>query len=146
MSVPAPVREKVPPPKVAAPGMAGAPTSWEIHGAGRLPGALTVNVSPLLATLLTVTTTGPVVAPLGTATTMLLSLQFVGVASVPLNRTPLVLCVTPKFAPLIVTDVPTMPDVGKRPERLGGGATSVTVQVNVLLVARAPSDAVAVTE
>ena len=62
----------------------------------------------------TVTTTEPVVAPLGTGTTMLAALQLVGVAAVPLNVTVLVPCVAPKFAPAIVTAVPTAPDDGVR--------------------------------
>ena len=47
--------------------------------------ASTVNATPLLATPDTVTTTFPVVAPAGTGATMLLALQLVGVAAVPLN-------------------------------------------------------------
>jgi hypothetical protein len=50
----------------------------------------TVNVNALLATPPTVTTTAPVVAPLGTGTTMLLALQLVGVPAVPLKVTVLV--------------------------------------------------------
>ncbi len=42
----------------------------------------TVNVTPLLATPPTVTTTGPVVAPVGTGATMLVVLQLLGVAAV----------------------------------------------------------------
>ena len=72
----------------------------------------TVKLTPLLATPPTVTTTLPVVAPVGTGTTMLVALQLVGVAAIPLNFTVLVPCVAPKFAPVIVTDVPTNPDVG----------------------------------
>ena len=51
---------------------------------------LTVNVTPLLACPLTVTTTAPVVAPEGTGALMLVALQLVGVAAVPLNVTVLV--------------------------------------------------------
>jgi hypothetical protein len=43
---------------------------------------------------------------------MLVALQFVGAAVVPLNVTVLVPCVLPKFAPLIVTEIPTDPEVG----------------------------------
>jgi len=50
----------------------------------------TVNVDPALATPLTVTTTLPVAAPFGTGTTMLVALQLVGVAVVPLKVTALV--------------------------------------------------------
>jgi hypothetical protein len=46
-----------------------------------------VNATPLLATPPTVTTTFPVVAALGTGTTMLVALQPVGVAAVPLKVT-----------------------------------------------------------
>src|SRR5256885_7584791 len=61
----------------------------------------------------------PVVAPEGTGTTILVAPQLVGVAAVPLKLTVLVPCVAPKFAPLIVTDVPTGPDVGERLVMLG---------------------------
>src|SRR5271169_2525884 len=74
--------------------------------------AVTVKLIPLLATPPTVTTRFPVVAPLGTGTTMLVPLQLVGVPGVPLNVTVLVPCVAPKFVPVIVTEVPTVPDVG----------------------------------
>src|SRR5438552_9093242 len=95
------------------------------------PGLVTVKLTPLLATPPTVTTTFPVVAPLGTGTTMLVALQLVGVAAVPLNVTVLVPCVAPKFAPVIVTDAPTNPDVGFRPVTLGPGL--VTVKLTPLL-------------
>src|SRR5215469_9723795 len=93
--------------------------------------AVTVNATPLLATPPTVTTTFPVVAPLGTGATMLVALQLVGVAAVPLNVTVLVPCVDPKFAPLIVIDVPTAPDVGLWLVMLG--AAAVTVNATPLL-------------
>ncbi len=75
----------------------------------------------MLGTPPTVTTTFPVVAPLGTGTPMLVALQLVGVAAVPLNRTVLVPGVAPKFAPVMVTGVPGLPDVGESVEILGGG-------------------------
>ena len=50
---------------------------------------------------------------------MLVALQLVGVAAVPLNLTVLVPCVAPKFVPVIVTDVPTGPDVGANVVMLG---------------------------
>ena len=74
-------------------------------------GVVTVNVTPLLATPPTVTTTFPDVAPLGTGRVMLVALQLVGVPAVPLNFTVLVPCVAPKLVPVIVTEVPTGPDV-----------------------------------
>ena len=90
-----------------------------------------MKLTPLLATPPTVTTTFPVVAPLGTGTTMLVALQLVGVAAVPLNVTVLVPCVAPKFVPVIVTEVPTGPDVGLRLVMLG--AAVVTVKLTPLL-------------
>src|SRR5215471_14534638 len=75
---------------------------------------VTVKLTPLLAVPPTVTTTLPVVAPLGTGTTMLPLLQLVGVAAVPLKVTVLVPCVLPNPVPLMVTDVPTGPEVGDR--------------------------------
>jgi hypothetical protein len=92
---------------------------------------VTVKVMPLLARPPTVTTTVPVVAAPGTGTLMLVVLQFVGVAAVPLNLTVLVPWVVPKFAPAIVTALPTTPDVGVRLVRLG--ADAVTVKVAPLL-------------
>jgi len=82
----------------------------------------TVKVAPLLGTLETVTTTLPVFAPVGTGATILVPLQLVGVAVVPLNFTVLVPCVAPKFVPVIVTDVPTMPEDGERLVIMGSGA------------------------
>jgi hypothetical protein len=63
-----------------------------------------VKATPLLATPFTVTTTFPVVAPAGTGVAMLVWLQVVVVAVVPLNVT---VPLDPKFVPVIVTAVPT---------------------------------------
>jgi hypothetical protein len=52
---------------------------------------------------------------------MLVAIQLVGVAVVPLNLTVLEPCVAPKFAPLIVTDAPTAPEVGFTLVMLAGG-------------------------
>lgn len=65
----------------------------------------------------------PLVAPLGTGTTMLVALQLVGVPARPLKVTLLEPWLAPKFAPLTVTDVPSGPDVGLMPEMLGAGTT-----------------------
>jgi hypothetical protein len=92
---------------------------------------VTVKLTPLLATPPTVTTTLPVVAPDGTGTTMLVVLQLVGVAAIPLNFTALVPCVAPKFAPAIVTEVPITPEVGFKLVMLGAG--TVTVKPTPLL-------------
>jgi hypothetical protein len=98
-------------------------------------GAVTVKVMPLLAAPPTATTTLPVLAPLGTGATILFALQLVGVAAVPLNLTVLVPCVAPKFAPVIVTEAPTKPDVGFNPVMFGTGAALLTVIVTAALVA-----------
>jgi len=90
----------------------------------------TVKVTPLLATPPTVTTTFPVVAPEGTGTTMLVLPQVVGDAVVLLNVTVLVPCVEPKFAPLMVTEVPTGPVVGLKLLMIGA---ELTVKVTPLL-------------
>jgi hypothetical protein len=52
-----------------------------------LGAGVTVNSTPVLAVPLTVTTTLPVVAPVGTLAVMLLELKLVMVAVVPLNFT-----------------------------------------------------------
>jgi len=83
-----------------------------------MPGR-TVKEMPLLEAPLTLTTTFPVVAPDGTGTTMLVALQLVGVPAAPLNVTVLEPCVDPKFVPVIVTGVPTAPEVGDKLVILG---------------------------
>lgn len=60
-----------------------------------------------------------VVKLLGAGTVMLVALQLVGAAVVPLNVTVLVPCVPPKFVPVIVTEVPTGPEVGFKLEMVG---------------------------
>src|SRR5215472_17166866 len=84
-----------------------------------LGGTITVNATGLLARPPTVTTTLPLVAPVGTGTTMLVALQLVGVAATPLNETVLVPCDAPKFDPVMVTVAPTCPEVGLRLAMLG---------------------------
>lgn len=87
-----------------------------------------MKFTPLLATAFTATTTLPVVAPVGTGTTMLVGPQLLGVEVVPLNFTVLVPCVDPKFIPVIVTDAPTAPELIERVVMLG-----VSVNVTPLL-------------
>ncbi len=82
-----------------------------------------MKLSPLLANPLTMTATLPVVAPVGTGATTEVSLQLLGVAKTPLNETVLDPCVAPKFAPVIVTGVPTPPEVGERFVIDGGTST-----------------------
>src|SRR5258708_18939246 len=73
-------------------------------------GVLTVKLALLLAIPPTVTTTLPLVAPLGTVTAMLVAFQFAGVALVPLNVTVPVPCAEPKLVP--VTATPATPNAG----------------------------------
>ena len=95
-----------------------------------LGGGITAKLAPLLVWPATVTVTFPLVAPLGTGTTMLVALQLEGKALVPLKLTVLLPCAGPKFAPVIVTDVPTVADAGDKPVILGGGTT---VKITALL-------------
>jgi hypothetical protein len=87
-----------------------------------LGAATTVKLFPLLAVPETVTTTFPVVAPVGTVATMLVALQLLAVAEVPLNFTVLLPWGEPKFVPVIVTVAPTAPDVGDRLVMVGAAA------------------------
>src|SRR6266404_5741745 len=113
------------------------PASWLARWTSAIPGVTggTVKFTPLLAAPPTVTTTFPVVVPNGTGTTMLVALQLVGVPAVPLKVTVLVPCVVPKFAPAIVTDVPTAPEFGFRLVMFG--ADEVTVKFTPLLMSPA---------
>jgi hypothetical protein len=88
----------------------------------------TVKLTPLLATPETLTTTFPVVAPVGTGTVIELAPQLVGVAAVPLKVTVLVPWLDPKLVPVMVTAVPLAPLVGDKLAMLG-----VTVKLNPLL-------------
>lgn len=102
-------------------------TSWPAEpevGLRLVMFGMNVNRTPLLASPPTVTTTFPVRAPFGTTTTMLVSLQLVGVAAPPLKVTVLVPCVAPKLVPVIVTEFPTGADVGERLAMLGGTVNS----------------------
>lgn len=79
----------------------------------------TVKATELLASPPTIRTTLPVVAALGTETVMLVLLQLLTVAAVPLKSTVLEPWAGPKPAPVMVTDVPTMPELGLRLVMLG---------------------------
>ena len=72
---------------------------------------VTAKLMPLLAAPPTVTTTFPVVAPVGTDVAMLVEVQLVVVVGVPLNVT---VPEDPKLVPVIVTAVPTGPEVVDR--------------------------------
>ena len=99
-----------------------------------LGGGITAKTAPLLAMPPTVTTTFPVAAPMGTGATMFVALQLVGVTTVPLNATVLVPCTGPKFAPLIATGAPIIPDVGFRLVMVGIGWVTVIVAVPVFVL------------
>ena len=86
---------------------------------------LTLNPMPLLATPPTVTTMGPLVAPFGTGTVMLVADHAVGAANVPLKVTVLPPRDAPKFEPAIVTGVMTEPDVGDRLVIVGADALEI---------------------
>src|SRR5713226_9600232 len=96
--------------------------------------APTVKTTPLLGTALTVTTTLPVVAPVGTGTTMLLAVQEAEVAVVPLKVTLLLPWLEPKFAPAMVTEVPTEPDVGFRLAMLGAGVPLAARKATICMI------------
>ncbi len=98
-------------------------------------GIVTVKLTPLLAWPPTVTTTFPVVAPVGTGATILVALQLVGVAAVPLKLTVLVPCVAPKFVPMIVTVVPGGPDAGDSLVIIGTGFPIVPAGLNAAIAA-----------
>jgi hypothetical protein len=107
-----------------------------IFGAG-----VTVKLTTLLATPpAAVTTTFPVVAPVGTVAVMLPPVQFVTVAVVPLNVTFPLPCDDPKFDPAMTMAEPTAPVLGVRLVMLGAGVT-----VNVTPVVATPPAAVTIT-
>src|SRR6266849_4925670 len=111
-------------PKFAPAIVTEAPTGPDVGFRLLTAGAVvTVKATPLLATPARVTTTLPVVAPVGTGAMMLVALQLVGVAGVPLKVTVVLLWLAPKFAPAIVTEVLTGPEAGLKLVMLGGGVT-----------------------
>jgi hypothetical protein len=89
------------------------PASKPVRWTKATPVPVTMKLAPLLATPETDTTTFPVPAPAGTLTVMLPVPQLDAVpAETPLKVTVLVLWVAPKFVPVIVTGVPTVPELG----------------------------------
>jgi hypothetical protein len=81
-------------------------TEIPVIGAGA---GMTINPTPAAGIPATETTTGPEVAPIGTAAVMILSVQVSGVASMPLNVT---VPEVPKLEPVMVTTCPTSPAAG----------------------------------
>jgi len=114
------------------------PTAPEVGLKLVMPGGGGVTVKPtlLLAIPPTVTTTGPLVAPIGTSTVMLVALQPLAVpAGVPLNVTALAPCAAPKFVPVSVTEVLTDPLVGFRFVMLGGAPPVPLADLNAATAA-----------
>jgi hypothetical protein len=100
-------------PKFAPAIVTGVPTGPDIGFKLAMLGE-TVKDTELLAPPATVTKTFPVAAPVGTGATMLVAIQLVGVAAIPLKVIVLAPCVAPKLEPVMVTKVPTGPAVGFR--------------------------------
>lgn len=90
-------------------------------------GDVIAKLTPLLATGPSLTTTFPVVAPVGTKATMLVWLQLIVVAGRPLKATVLGPCAGPKFVPVMVTEVPAGPETGFRPAIVTGVTTKFTL-------------------
>jgi hypothetical protein len=93
---------------------------------------VTVKVHPLLTPTPVATTTLPVVAPAGTVTVMLVALQLLAVAAVPLNFTVLSPWVAPKLLPLIVTTELTNPEYVERLVITGGGLAVTKLAVSLI--------------
>lgn len=89
-----------------------------------LGGGVTVNKTPLLAVLLTVTTALPVVAPVGTLAVMLVELKLLMVAWMPLKVTCALAALVPKLLPAITMAEPTAPVLGVRLLMTGAAATA----------------------
>jgi hypothetical protein len=83
-----------------------------------------VMVTPLVVTVI-----GPVVAPLGTVTVMLVVVDEITVALTPLNLTTLLTAVVLKFVPVIITVAPGAPLDGVKPVKVGIGNTVKLVAV-----------------
>lgn len=95
---------------------------------------VTVKVTPLLAVPLTVTTTFPVVAPLGAVAVMLVELKLVIVPVVPLKVTVAFDLFVPKLLPAMTTEEPTAPVFGVRLLIVGDAANAevVTAIINTI--------------
>lgn len=109
---PAPARENVTPWvwtsfwTVAASASPVFAITFAVVGARLTEMGRTVKAAPLLGWLPTVTTTFPLVAPVGILNVMVDRSQVVGVITVPLNETVPDPCVMPKPVPVTVTAVP----------------------------------------
>ncbi len=89
-------------PKLAPATVTEAPTNADVGVRPEIDGAGgTAKLTPFVLTPLAFTTTFPVVAPVGTFAVMLLALQVVMAAVVPLNFTEPLPCAEPKFEPAL---------------------------------------------
>jgi hypothetical protein len=86
-------------------------------------GVVTVKLTPFEAPTEVVTTTFPVVAPVGTVQTRDAALQLPQLAVIPLNWTKEVPWVEPKLLPAIVVVDPTIPALGDRLLTIGRNRT-----------------------
>jgi hypothetical protein len=89
-------------------------------------------VTPLLVPPVVVTVTCPVVAPAGTAQTICDADHELAAAAFPLKRTKDVPCVFPKTVPVILTCVPTWPEVGAMPVIVGGATVALATESGFL--------------
>ena len=85
---------------------------------------------------LTWTLIGPVVAPPGTVVVMLVAVLAVTVAATPLNLTMLFPGTGSKLVPVMVTDVPGMPEMGEKEEIVGTWENPANVIPNRNQIAR----------
>src|SRR5260370_592715 len=106
-------------------GVAVAKMVWST---GSPPGLRTLKRRPLLEMPPdAVTTTFPLVTPLGTWATMLVALQLVTVAGMVFRVTPPLPCEGPKFVPVMVNDEPNAPPAAGATEVMAGAAVTVNV-------------------
>ena len=125
--VPLKVTTPVIDPKLAPVMVTAVPTPPAV-GVSRVMEGVKVNSDPLLAFPLTVTTTLPVTAPVGTVATIAPGFQLmIEVDATPPKVTVLEPCDDPKLDPEIVTEAPTAPVVELR--AVITGADPVTVNV-----------------
>ena len=114
----------------AAPPGKFAPIANHTHCLLTLPGAtsfpLILKFTPLLGVLFTLTTTGPLVAPLGTEVVIDDCPHETTGAATPENVTTASVDEVPNPLPLITTGVPVVPPVGDRAEiRTSAGVVNV---------------------
>ena len=92
--------------------------------------ANTAKLDPLvMVTPLTVTSIGPVLAPFGTVVVIVVEVDAVTVAVVPLNLTTLFVGVKLKFVPVMVTVAPIAPLVGLKSDIVGVPRTVKLVEL-----------------